>query len=97
MTINNMQKLHDEAKLSPDAHNDSGLAARKLLAANLRSARAHKGLNQGELGALAGLHRTYIGGLERGERNVTIDIVARLAQALGYEVHELLSPTLLVR
>lgn len=92
-----MQTLHDESGLCKKLHSESGLAARKLLAANLRSARAHKGLNQEELGDLAGLHRTYIGGLERGERNVTIDIVARLARALGYEVHELLSPTLLVR
>nr|WP_133649368.1 helix-turn-helix transcriptional regulator [Paraburkholderia flava] len=84
-------------RLSTSAHDDSNLAARQLLAANLRSARAHKGLSQEQLGDLSGLHRTYIGGLERAERNVTIDIVARLARALGYEVHELLSPTLLIR
>ena len=92
-----MRNLHGEMKLSTNLHNASDFAARNLLAANLRSARAHKGLNQEQLGDLAGLHRTYIGGLERGERNVTIDIVARLARVLGYEVHELLSPSLLVR
>ncbi|ARL49479.1 DNA-binding protein [Burkholderia pseudomallei] len=70
---------------------------RRLLAANLRSARAHKGLNQEELGQLVGLHRTYIGGLERAERNASLDTIARIAKALGYEVYELLSPTLHVR
>jgi transcriptional regulator with XRE-family HTH domain len=84
-------------QMSNSVVREEGDRVRKVLAANLRSARAHKGLNQEELGNLVGLHRTYIGGLERAERNASIDTIACLAQALGYEVHELLSPTLLVR
>jgi len=70
---------------------------RKLLATNLRTARAYRGLNQEQLGDLVGLHRTYIGGLERAERNASLGTISRLANALGYEVHELLSPTMQVR
>ena len=45
-----------------------------------------------ELAAIAGLHRTYVGSIERGERNVSIDNIERLAGALGLDVVDLLTP-----
>jgi transcriptional regulator with XRE-family HTH domain len=41
------------------------------------------GLSQEELAGRAGIHRTYIGGIERGERNPTLTMIHRLARALN--------------
>lgn len=67
--------------------------ARKRLAKNLRSKRAERGLSQEGLAAISGLHRTYVGSVERAERNVSIDNVDRLASALGVDICELLVAT----
>jgi len=66
------------------------LSARERFAANLREARKARGLSQEALGGLADLHPTYVGSVERGERNVSIDNMERLANALGLDVVELL-------
>jgi len=66
---------------------------RTLVAANLRRLRAKRGLSQEALADKAGIHRTYIGSVERAERNVSIDNICRLAWALGVDVRELLTPT----
>jgi transcriptional regulator with XRE-family HTH domain len=50
---------------------------------NLRAQRAQRNLSQEAFADLLGVHRTYIGGLERGERNVTLKTVERLADRLG--------------
>ncbi|HZN15113.1 MAG TPA: helix-turn-helix transcriptional regulator [Acidimicrobiales bacterium] len=49
---------------------------------NLRSIREQRGLSQEGLADLLGMHRTYIGGLERGERNLTMRSVERIADRL---------------
>ena len=49
----------------------------------MRDVRQRKGLSQEKLGELAGLHRTFVSMIERGERNVTIATVEKLAEALG--------------
>ena len=64
--------------------------ARKILAANLRAHRARLGLSQEVLADRAGLHRTYVGSVERCERNVSLDNIERLAVALRVSVAELL-------
>ena len=65
---------------------------RSVLACNVRRLRRELGLSQETLGEEAGLHRTYVGSLERGERNVSIDNIERLAAALKISGHELLVP-----
>lgn len=56
----------------------------------LRRLRERKGWSQEDLGFESGLHRNYIGGIERGERNVGIENIARLAKALGIRPRDLL-------
>lgn len=65
------------------------LQARTVLAQNMRLLRAEQGLSQEALADLAGLHRTYIGAIERGERNLSIDNVERIALALGVHITRL--------
>jgi len=55
---------------------------RFLLAKNIRKARTERGLSQEALADLCGLHRTYIGSIERGERNVSIDNIELIAFSL---------------
>ena len=64
--------------------------ARELFAKRLRQIRLLKGLSQEALADLAGLHRTYVGSVERSERNVSIDNMERLAKALEVDISELL-------
>ena len=71
----------------------TGETARVRLARHLRALRAIRGLSQEALADLADLHRTYVGSIERRERNVSLDNVERLAKALGVDVCDLLSPT----
>ena len=58
----------------------------------LRHAREHRQLSQEALAEQAGLHRTYIGQVERGERNISVDSMERLAGAVGLELWEMLRP-----
>lgn len=64
----------------------------KTLAKNLLAFRRKKQLSQEELADLCNLHRTYIGSVERGERNVTLSTLEVLAQAVGVSVPKLLTP-----
>jgi transcriptional regulator with XRE-family HTH domain len=50
-----------------------------------------KGFSQESFADHCGLHRTYMGGIERGERNVTIQTVLTVAKGLGITMSELLS------
>jgi transcriptional regulator with XRE-family HTH domain len=64
--------------------------ARRVFASRLRQIRQVKGLSQEELADRAGLHRTYVGSVERGERNISIDNIEVIAKALGVDIIELL-------
>lgn len=48
----------------------------------LRNARIQKQLSQEELASMSGLHRTYIGSVERGERNITLVSFLKICSAL---------------
>lgn len=65
--------------------------ARQTLALNLRAFRAARGMSQEDLAARAGIHRNYLGGVERRERNIALDNLEKLAAAMGMDVSELLA------
>lgn len=62
----------------------------KILGRNLRRYREQRGLSQEDFAEVVGVHRTYMGGIERGERNLTLRSVERLAAVLGMEAVEML-------
>jgi transcriptional regulator with XRE-family HTH domain len=62
------------------------------LGREIRALRLAQGLSQEELADRAGLHRNYIGGIERGERNVGVKAIFALARGLGVEPHRLFIP-----
>ncbi len=63
----------------------------RILAKKLRSYRITQGLSQETFAERCGLHRTYIGAIERGERNITLDTLNEIAIALGVSSAELIS------
>jgi transcriptional regulator with XRE-family HTH domain len=72
--------------------NDEELELRDVLAQNIRFYRRLKRLSQEQLANLCGLHRTYVGSVERAERNVTLSTLIAFAHALDVPV-----PNLLIR
>jgi len=62
----------------------------KRFARNVRNLRTRKGWTQEELARRADLHRTYIGSIERHERNVSLVNVENIARALGVQARELI-------
>lgn len=66
-----------------------GTPTRKQFGKRLRELRKKIGLSQEELGFQAGIHRTYVGAIERGEQNVSIDNIHKLAKALKISPDEL--------
>jgi len=62
-----------------------------VLSENILKYRRIKNLSQEQLAAKCGLHRTYIGAVERGERNVTLSTLEVLAESLGVSIPELLT------
>jgi len=57
---------------------------------NLRAYRQERGLSQEDFAEVVGVHRTYMGGLERGERNLTLRSLERIAATLRLNPMELL-------
>ncbi len=68
----------------------SFLKRRQAFGTRLRALRLDQALSQEALAGLAGIHRTYVGSVERGERNIALDNINALADALG------VSPAVLV-
>ena len=62
----------------------------QVFAENIKRFRQKQGLSQEALADLAGLHRTYIGAVERGERNITLLNANKIAEALGVKLSDCL-------
>jgi transcriptional regulator with XRE-family HTH domain len=65
--------------------------SRAILGRNLRRLRRRRGLTQEELAFEAGIDLTYMGGIERGKRNPTLLVLARIAKALSVSLAKLVS------
>ncbi|WP_083411992.1 helix-turn-helix domain-containing protein [Janthinobacterium sp. 1_2014MBL_MicDiv] len=74
--------------------NQPHLSAREIFGKNLRRTRRLKEVTQEELALRADLSRTYVSEVERGARNISIDNMFRLAEALGVPLRDLVDPTL---
>ena len=61
-----------------------------VLCRKIRTERLKRNLSQEKLGEIAGVHRTYIGMIERGEKNITLLNMEKLAMALDMELKQLL-------
>ena len=70
---------------------DEIIALRGVLAGNMRRLRSVEGWSQEELADRCELHRTYIGDIERLERNVSIDNIGRIARAFGITASKLIA------
>ncbi|GHU86129.1 transcriptional regulator [Deferribacterales bacterium] len=57
---------------------------------NIKRERLYKGVSQERLSELAGVHRTYIGMIERAERNITVSSLLKIANALNIDIAGLL-------
>lgn len=64
-----------------------------IVAANVRAARKAAGLSQEELAFEAQVDRTYVSQVERKQRNITVSVLARIAEALGVTPDKLLIPS----
>lgn len=66
-----------------------GAAIKGAFGRVIRRLRTEKGIGQDRLAEISGLHRTYVGSIERGERNLSLANIERLAQSLGVTLAEL--------
>lgn len=64
----------------------------KIAGANIRAIRKQRGVSQEQLADALGVHRTYMGGVERGERNLTLRSLEKLAERMGVDPVSLLKP-----
>jgi len=64
----------------------------KVVGTNVRRIRKERGITQEQLALDAAIDLTYLGGIERGRRNPSVDVLGRLAEALGTEPAGLLTP-----
>jgi transcriptional regulator with XRE-family HTH domain len=73
---------------------EQALSLRGIFARNVRLVRTHAHLSQEGMADLAELDRAFVGTLERGTRNISIDNIERIAKALNEAPHELMRPDL---
>ena len=62
----------------------------RAFGAAVRAFRESAGKSQEDIAELANLHRTYIGGVERGERNISLQNIFKIARSLGITTEELM-------
>jgi len=65
----------------------------KIVASNVKKLRKKMGISQENLAEKCGLHRTYIGAIERSERNITLKTLENIAERLGVSPQDLLKDT----
>lgn len=70
------------------------LSLRQVFAKNIRLVRIAQGMSQERMADEAQIDRAFVGTLERGQRNISIDKIEQLANAVATPAHELLNPNL---
>lgn len=80
--------------IKPKPVANAALSLRLVFARNIRLIRVNAGISQERMAADAGLDRAFVGTLERGQRNISIDNIELLCKALGETPHELMNPEL---
>lgn len=78
----------------PKSSGKKVLSLRQVFARNVRAVRIHGGVSQERLANEADLDRAFVGTLERGLCNISIDNIELIAKALGVVAYELLDPAL---
>lgn len=78
----------------PRAAAPAPLPLRLVFARNVRLMRIHAGMSQERMANEANLDRAFIGTLERGTRNISINNIELIANAIGASAHELMNPDL---
>jgi len=68
---------------------DAGMDVRQRVGLNLQRMRRARGLSQEELAHLAAIHQTYLSGVENGRRNPSIQVLQRIAEAMGADLEDL--------
>ncbi|WP_342618402.1 helix-turn-helix transcriptional regulator [Rhodoferax sp. GW822-FHT02A01] len=82
------------SKAVPRPDPSAKLSLRQVFARNIRLVRVHAGMSQEAMADEAGLDRAFVGTLERGQRNISIDNIELLCKAIGVPAHELMDPDL---
>jgi transcriptional regulator with XRE-family HTH domain len=62
----------------------------RIVGANIRQLRRRRGMSQEQFADTVGVHRTYLGGVERGERNLSLQSIERIAEGADVSPFELL-------
>lgn len=88
--LDNLEKLFLGLGVAVGDGTHPSMPLRTRFARNMRALRDERGLSQEALASLSGVHRTFVSMVERGVRNITIDNVERLAQALRVSEEALL-------
>lgn len=68
------------------------LSLNEIVGINIRKIRKERGLSQEEFAEICGLHRNYLSSIERGERNITLDTLSQISNAINLSPIKLLSP-----
>jgi len=84
--------MNPTKKMQPKTLRKPGKRLAHVLATNIRSFRRAQSLSQEEFADVCGVHRTYVGSVEREERNVTLSTLEVFAKALDVSVPQLLTP-----
>jgi transcriptional regulator with XRE-family HTH domain len=86
-------RSREKVDFLPSAHGAGLSEIQTRFGERLRAVRTKKQISQEALADKAGLHRTYVSSVERGERNVTITTIEKLAKALGVAPADLMPDT----
>jgi len=88
LKVRGLRVIEDAQIGAMDKHGERKV--KKLLGARVRRIRQEKGMSQEALALACDLDRTYVGGVERGERNISLVNIHKIARALGVPARELL-------